>query len=243
MPGSKQEGFVKSANKEKFVRNRDIKLKSNEVARENNIARLMCEGVCNKCREKVQWRFRYSKYKPLTKIATCQTCKQKCVTKAYRTMCDKCATSKKQCSSCCEDMETANLQYNRDAAEKVAKGATESNDKAGEGDEDEEDEDDDEEEDEGEKDRGENNKHDETDRIQEKTEVRSVAESSASIAPSSSSSTTSVPIVPTIGFGEVDDRKFAQTVASKYSKDRKVGTADDTHVFQFGETSSTTKSI
>ena len=240
MPGSKQEGFVKSANKEKFVRNRDIKLKSNEVAKENNIARLMCEGVCNKCREKVQWRFRYSKYKPLTKVATCQTCKQKCVTKAYRTMCDKCAASKKQCSSCCEDMETANLQYNRDAAEKIAKGATStSNDKEGEGD-DEEDEDD--EDNEGEEESGDHNKHGESDGTQEKTEVRSVAESSTSI-PLSSSSTTSVPTVPSIGFGEVDDRKFAQTVASKYSKDRKVGAADDTHVFQFGEPSSTSKSV
>ena len=236
MPGSKQEGFVKSANKEKFVRNRDIKLKSNEVAKENNIARLMCEGVCNKCREKVQWRFRYSKYKPLTKIATCQTCKQKCVTKAYRTMCDKCATSKKQCSSCCEDMETANLQYNRDAAEKKAKGATsESNEKEGEegGDDDEDDEDEDE------VDEDEEEAEESGDGTQDRTEIRSVADSTV---PPSISSSTSVPIVPSIGFGEVDDRKFAQTVASKYSKDRKVGSADDT-VFQFGDTSSSSKPI
>ena len=149
-------------------------------------------------------------------------------------MCDKCAASKKQCSSCCEDMETANLQYNRDAAEKSAKGASsEPNGKEGEVEGDDEDEDDDEGE---EQESGDDNKHEGT----EKTEVRSVADSSSSssVLPSNSSTTSVPPAVPSIGFGEVDDRKFAQTVASKYSKDRKVGTVDDTNVFQFGESSS-----
>ena len=58
-------------------------------------------GVCKKCQEKLSWRFQYDKYKPLTKIATCQNCRGKCITKAYRTFCDSCALVKLECPGCC----------------------------------------------------------------------------------------------------------------------------------------------
>jgi hypothetical protein len=64
----------------------------------------MCEGVCYKCREKLQWRFQYNKYKPLKNVANCQGCKKKCVAKAYRTLCDHCAADRKVCSGCCRSM-------------------------------------------------------------------------------------------------------------------------------------------
>jgi hypothetical protein len=64
----------------------------------------MCEGVCKRCRDKVQWKFRYDKYKPLKAPATCQDCKKKCVYKAYRTLCDQCAALRKVCSSCCSSL-------------------------------------------------------------------------------------------------------------------------------------------
>lgn len=105
MPGKYTEGYTKSAQKQKFVRHRDIKMKESELKKEAKIQKLMCEGVCKRCREKVQWRFKYDKYKPLKNPATCQNCKQKTVTKAYRTLCDRCAQSKKQCPSCCEELE------------------------------------------------------------------------------------------------------------------------------------------
>jgi hypothetical protein len=65
----------------------------------------MCEGVCSRCREKVQWRFRYDKYKPLRAPATCQECRAKTITKAYRTLCDKCSKKKGACASCCISFE------------------------------------------------------------------------------------------------------------------------------------------
>jgi hypothetical protein len=101
MPGKASEGFTKSAQNAKFIRHRDCKLKDGEQKKEDNIARVMCEGVCRRCREKSQWRFKYDKYKPLKKPGSCSVCKNKTITKAYRTMCDSCATKTKKCSSCC----------------------------------------------------------------------------------------------------------------------------------------------
>ena len=98
-------GFTKAAQRQKFVRHRDVKMKQSELEREARTQKLMCEGICTRCREKVQWRFRYDKYKPLKNVATCQSCKQKCLTKAYRAFCDGCAKKRNVCSSCCRDLD------------------------------------------------------------------------------------------------------------------------------------------
>ena len=95
-------GFTKAAQNQKFVRNRDVKLKQSEVMKEAKIQKIMCEGVCSRCRDKVQWRFKYDKYKPLKNVGTCQNCKNKCVTKAYHSYCDACGKSKGVCPSCCK---------------------------------------------------------------------------------------------------------------------------------------------
>lgn len=108
MAGKSSDGFTKSAQKKKFVRHRDVKMKEKELKKEANIKRVMCEGVCKRCRDKVQWRFKYDKYKPLKSPGTCQQCKNKTVTKAYRTLCDKCATSRQSCASCCRNILEAN---------------------------------------------------------------------------------------------------------------------------------------
>lgn len=113
MPGRNDwsNGFTKSANKTKFVRKRDIKMKDSEVRKEAHITRAMCEGICKRCIEKAEWRFKYDKYKPLKNVGNCQQCKQKCITKAYRTLCDKCALARKVCPSCVVDMEESNKLY------------------------------------------------------------------------------------------------------------------------------------
>lgn len=71
----------------------------------------MCEGVCNKCREKSQWRFKYNKYKPLKTPSSCRDCNLKTIHKAYRALCDGCATKRKVCSACSKDLVAANLEY------------------------------------------------------------------------------------------------------------------------------------
>lgn len=113
MPGRNDwsSGFTKSAQKTKFIRNRDVKMKDSEVRKEGNITRAMCEGICKRCIDKANWRFKYDKYKPLKNVGNCQQCKQKCITKAYRTLCDKCATARKVCPSCVVDMEESNKSW------------------------------------------------------------------------------------------------------------------------------------
>lgn len=51
------------------------------------------EGLCRRCHEKIEWRKKYRKYKPLTQPSTCNLCKRKNVTAAYHTICDGCALS------------------------------------------------------------------------------------------------------------------------------------------------------
>ena len=108
MPGKTSEGFVKAAQKQKFVRNRDLKLKDSELKREAHIQHVMVDGVCDKCREKLQWRFKYNKYKSLTRPGSCQSCKNKNITKAYRTYCDTCAKNREVCPGCCGNIQEIN---------------------------------------------------------------------------------------------------------------------------------------
>jgi hypothetical protein len=229
-------GFTKSANKTKFVRKRDVKMKDSELRKEEHICKVMCEGICNHCREKVQWRFRYDKYKPLKNIGNCQSCKQKAVKKAYRTFCDPCASKRKVCPGCCIDLEEANKPRGEaaiakaKAAEEAAAAAMDEEDdegeeegemgepvevkasdemeEDGEGDE-EEDGDEDEEEDEEDEEEG------------EKDEPDSVGETVFDVAAMAEFNAASDHIkVSEIAWHQ---KKFSNVAASKYSKNRVVG--------------------
>jgi len=49
-------------------------------------------GVCRRCRDKIEWRKKYRKYKPLTKPGRCNLClKRNVVVAAYHTICSTCA--------------------------------------------------------------------------------------------------------------------------------------------------------
>ena len=133
MAGKSSEGFTKSAQNVKFIRNRDIKMKDSELRREAHIQKQMSEGICDKCREKVQWRFKFDKYKPLTKPGTCQACKNKMVHKAYRSLCDPCSIKRGACPACCKDLEASNAERKLSLEEK-GKGGAGAGEGEGEGD-------------------------------------------------------------------------------------------------------------
>jgi hypothetical protein len=135
MPGRNDwsSGFTKSAQKNKFIRNRDVKMKDSEVKKEKTICRVMCEGICKRCIDKAVWRFKFDKYKPLKNIGNCQQCKQKVITKAYRTLCDKCAGARKVCPSCVVDMAESNRIHEAAAAERPQAKAKEAREKDVEG--------------------------------------------------------------------------------------------------------------
>lgn len=47
--------------------------------------------VCQRCREKIEWKKKYRKYKPLTAPAKCEKCGNRNVKAAYHHLCDDCA--------------------------------------------------------------------------------------------------------------------------------------------------------
>ena len=68
-------------------------------------ATLPLGGVCTRCKEKIEWKKKYDKYKPLTAPKTCVTCHQKKVKQAYYRLCQDCAESKRVCAKCGEERE------------------------------------------------------------------------------------------------------------------------------------------
>jgi Uncharacterized conserved protein (DUF2039) len=50
------------------------------------------EHCCQRCYDKIEWRKKYRKYKPLTQPSTCNICHNRNITAAYHTVCDNCST-------------------------------------------------------------------------------------------------------------------------------------------------------
>ncbi|CAK7335351.1 unnamed protein product [Dovyalis caffra] len=57
-------------------------------------------GVCQRCKEQIDWKRRYGKYKPLTEPAKCQKCSKRAVRQAYHNLCTACAKEQKVCAKC-----------------------------------------------------------------------------------------------------------------------------------------------
>lgn len=59
-------------------------------------------GVCGRCRDVIEWKKSYGKYKPLKQPAKCTGCGQKSVEHAYHTLCQVCSAARKVCAKCQE---------------------------------------------------------------------------------------------------------------------------------------------
>lgn len=62
-------------------------------------------GVCARCREIIEWRKKFKKYKPLTAPKKCVRCQQKTIKHAYHTVCSECAQQAGVCEKCGEVQE------------------------------------------------------------------------------------------------------------------------------------------
>lgn len=58
--------------------------------------------VCERCKEIIEWKIKYKKYKPLTQPKKCIKCEQKSVKKAYHVICSECGKKLGVCTKCCE---------------------------------------------------------------------------------------------------------------------------------------------
>ena len=63
--------------------------------------------LCERCLDILSWKVKFNKYHPLKTPGKCNQCQEKCIYKAYRTICDGCATKdgKKLCTKCGEEVE------------------------------------------------------------------------------------------------------------------------------------------
>lgn len=73
--------------------------------RTKNIISTTQDGLCTRCKEVIEWKIKYKKYKPLTQAATCTRCRQKAVKKAYYTVCQPCASQLGVCAKCAQKKE------------------------------------------------------------------------------------------------------------------------------------------
>ncbi|CAM9602592.1 unnamed protein product [Sphacelaria rigidula] len=101
-------------------------------------------GLCASCHDKVEWRKKYRKYRPLRQPATCNDCHKKTVTAAYHRICGPCAKERRVCPFCCtkgrprqtegDVEETVDEQEGEDNERKYAGGAVGCSDGEDEGD-------------------------------------------------------------------------------------------------------------
>uniref|UniRef100_A0A8D0KGB2 Chromosome 9 open reading frame 85 n=1 Tax=Salvator merianae TaxID=96440 RepID=A0A8D0KGB2_SALMN len=58
------------------------------------------EGLCQHCKEILEWRVKFNKYKPLTQPKKCVKCLQKAVKDSYHIVCKACASENDLCAKC-----------------------------------------------------------------------------------------------------------------------------------------------
>eukprot|EP00041_Stephanoeca_diplocostata_P021680 m.508764 g.508764 ORF g.508764 m.508764 type:complete len:229 (-) comp21886_c0_seq2:2751-3437(-) len=57
-------------------------------------------AVCKRCKEKIEWRKKFKKYKILSAPASCEKCKKKTIRHSYHRMCLECAGAAQVCAMC-----------------------------------------------------------------------------------------------------------------------------------------------
>lgn len=68
---------------------------------------LEVRGVCERCKEIIEWKIKYKKYKPLTAPKKCVQCNEKKIKHAYHVLCFDCANNKNVCTKCCKPVEVS----------------------------------------------------------------------------------------------------------------------------------------
>ncbi|XP_024977803.1 uncharacterized protein C9orf85 homolog [Cynara cardunculus var. scolymus] len=92
-------GPPKHANKYAWKPNAGVKINETEVGgRFRPLSEIT--GVCPKCRDQIEWKRKYGKYKPLSEPAKCQKCTKRAVRQAYHNLCNACAREHNVCAKC-----------------------------------------------------------------------------------------------------------------------------------------------
>ncbi|KAF4375954.1 hypothetical protein CsatB_021041 [Cannabis sativa] len=96
---SGKQGPPKHQNKVAWKPNAGVKINETEVGgRFRPLSEVT--GVCPRCRDQIEWKRRYGKYKGLTEPAKCQSCTKRAVRQAYHNLCNGCAKEQGVCAKC-----------------------------------------------------------------------------------------------------------------------------------------------
>ncbi|XP_063151198.1 uncharacterized protein C9orf85 homolog isoform X2 [Candoia aspera] len=74
--------------------------KYDSSAQRKKISAKLHEGLCQHCKEVLEWRVKFNKYKPLTQAKRCIKCLQKTVKDSYHIICKSCACELELCAKC-----------------------------------------------------------------------------------------------------------------------------------------------
>lgn len=107
---STQKGNTSRTRSQKYKNKSSFKNNMHDTShRTKMINNIQVKDVCERCKEIIDWKIKYKKYKPLTQPKTCICCHQKTITQAYHNMCTKCSNELKQCAKCCESKEIVQM--------------------------------------------------------------------------------------------------------------------------------------
>ena len=67
------------------------------------------KNLCSHCYDKVEWKKKYRKYKPLLKSRKCNRCHELKVNRAYHTICDDCSVRDNVCAWCTADRSSVRI--------------------------------------------------------------------------------------------------------------------------------------
>lgn len=96
--GAKKSGPPTHANRYAFTHNRNSRL--TRAILSSPISSTLCQA----CREVIEWRKRFRKYKPLTVPKRCVRCQEKTVKEAYHVICGNCTIKDGACAKCLVDL-------------------------------------------------------------------------------------------------------------------------------------------
>ncbi|XP_062608975.1 uncharacterized protein C9orf85 homolog [Saccostrea cucullata] len=118
---SSQKGNVRKSGPQKYQNKSAFKNNLHDTTpRVKLMNSVVLGGVCKRCKDVIDWKIKYKKYKPLTVPKKCTKCLQKRIKQAYYTICIQCAKERDICAKCGEKSEIVEEAETRTPAEQMS---------------------------------------------------------------------------------------------------------------------------
>ncbi|XP_061192760.1 uncharacterized protein C9orf85 homolog [Saccostrea echinata] len=118
---STQKGNVRKSGPQKYQNKSAFKNNLHDTTpRVKLMNSVVLGGVCRRCKDVIDWKIKYKKYKPLTVPKKCTKCLQKRIKQAYYTICIQCAKERNICAKCGEKSEIVEEAETRTPAEQMS---------------------------------------------------------------------------------------------------------------------------